>query len=472
MVGISAFAQKSNRRYAEKDILAQAQFLEADALFLRGKYPEAVQKLKEFVKEHPEIAMAHFILGRCHEALKETDKSIDELQKAIDLDGHNRWFLIKQAEIYEKNGQADKAAKVMVNLTKVEPQSPFAYKKAAFYFLLAQMPNKAIDILNKGEKRVGFDPEFCQRKHVILLAQGKTQEAIKELQKIIKFYPKESSVRIQLAEIYNSINQPLLAEKQYRKILEYDSFNPAALIGLQKRTVSSGDNDFDGLMKMVGDPNISIDLKIAEIVPSITKASPQSPANQKQQWMAMMDKLMLTHPSSAKATSVSGDMFNAIGEYDKALAAYEKSLEKEKSVFSVWQQTLDLQFFKKQYDKVIKTAESALNFFPNKSRILLYSAEAKFRTGNTKGAIADYQQAGFMSGRNHHQKRFIYGRLAEIYLSVKDYKNAGKFIDKALQMDDKSDPYIKHVEEEVQQKKAIPYQRSWIQRYPFGLFLI
>jgi len=103
---------------------------------------------------------------------------------------------------------------------------------------------------------------------------------------------------------------------------------------------------------------------------------------------------------------------------------------------------------------------------------MLYVAEAKFRNSQPKEAIADYKQASFMSGRNQHQKRFIYGRLAEIYLANKDLKNADKYLNKALKIDDQRDPYIKHVEKEVHSKQPILYDGKWIQLYPFGVFLI
>ncbi len=470
LVTTAAFAQKSNKRYTEADILSEAQFIEADALFLLGKYPDAVTKFKEFLKEYPNVAVAHFQLGRTYEVMKETEKSLAEIEKAVSIDGKNRWFLIKQAAIFEANGQADKAAQVMVRLTKIYPKSDFAYKKAAFYYLLSQNPNKAIDILNKGEKRVGFDPEFCHRKHVIFLAQGKTKEAIKELKKIIKHYPKSTKYHLQLAETYLTIGKPTLAEQEYRTILTYDPYNADALVGLQKRNTSIGDADNQALMKMVANPNISIDLKITEIVPIINKASPKSPDTKKQEWSQIVEKLIQTHPNDAKAYSVAADMYYAIGQDDKALANYQKTLAREKSVFPVWQQTLELLFAKKDYPNVILTARQALNFFPNKSKIMLYLAEAEFRASKTHKAISDYQQAAMMSGRNRHQKRFIYGRLAEIYLFDKNPQKARKYLDKALQLDDAKDPFIKHVEDEVNNNKSTLYG-AWLRLYPFGRLL-
>lgn len=468
----SAFAQKSNRRYTEADILAEAEFTEADALFLRGKHNEAIEKFKHFLLEHPDVAIAHFQMGRAYDALDDDQKSMTSVQKAVTLDPTNKWYLITQASMYERKGQADKAAEVMLQLIEAEPKSDFGYKKAAFYYLLAQNPDKAIDILNQGEKKVGFDIEFCQRKHVIYLAKGDTKSAIKELQKVLKYYPKNTKVLGQLADIYHSIGKPKEAEKQYRKILEYDPFNATALLGLQNRNIKVKSSDMQGLMAMMADPNITIDMKITEIVPIISKATPRATTEQKNQWMQLVETLQKQHPNNPKSASLAGDMYNAIGEYDKALTAFQQALKKERSVYSLWQQTLELLFLKKRYSEVIQTATPALDYFPNKSRIMLYLAEAKFRKNQPKDAIADYKQASFMSGRNRHQKRFIYGRLAEIYLANGDGKNAEKYLNKALKLDDQSDPYIKHVAKEIKTKQPILYDGKWIQLYPFGVFLI
>ena len=472
LVASSAFAQKSNRRYTESEILAEAQFVEADALFLQGKYNESITKFKEFLLEHRDVAIAHFQLGRAYDAIEDHSRSSIAIQKAIELDPSNTWYLITQASMYEKNGQADKAAEVMLALIKTEPKSAFAYKKAAFYYLLSQMPDKAINILNQGQKQIGCDIEFCQRKHVIYLAKGDVPSAIKELQQIINHYPQNTQIRGQIANLFESINQPAKAEKQYREILKYDPFNAIALIGLQKRDIAPGSTDIKGLMTMMANPNISIDLKITEIVPIITKASSKASTAQKNQWIQLVQTLQKQHPNNAKAASVAGDMYNAIGEYDLALDAFKNALKKERSVYSLWQQTLELLFLKKQYEQVIKTANEALDYFPNKSKTMLYMAESKFRNNMPIEAIGDYKQASFMSGRNLHQKRFIYGRLAEIYLANNDIKKANTYLNKALKLDDEKDPYIQHVKKEIEQKQPILYDAKWIQLYPFGVFLI
>lgn len=80
LVSQSAFAQKSNKRYTEAEIKAEEQFIEADALFLRGNHEEAIEKFKAFILDFPEVAMAHFQLGRAYNAIKETSKSITSIQ--------------------------------------------------------------------------------------------------------------------------------------------------------------------------------------------------------------------------------------------------------------------------------------------------------------------------------------------------------------------------------------------------------
>lgn len=466
-----SFAQKTSKRYSENDIMAEAKFIEADALFILGSYQEAADSLKKFVSNHPQIAVAHFQLGRAYMALQQDQKGMQEIAKAVQLDGSNRWFLIKQAQLFEANGQADLAAKTMEQLAKLDTKSSFGYKKAAYYYLLAQNPDAAMKVLQKGAKNVGFDADILYRQHIIYLAKGNTKKATQVLQNILKYEPQNTEIRLKLAEIFNTNNQTDLAEKQFRQILTYDHYNGGALLGLQRRMINQGNVDNAALLTLVKNPDINIDLKIVELVPIVNQASPKSKTTELTEWSPLFDGLMQTHPKDAKAFSVAGDYYNAIGQIDKALVAYQKALKLEKSVYPVWQVTLELLFYKKSYDKVISTANEALNFFPNKSKIVLFLAEAQYRNGLVKKAITNYQQAGFISGRNAHQKRFTYGRLAEIYLAQNKKDKARKYLDKALQLDDAKDPFIQHVEKEFSQNKQIMYGQ-WIQVYPFGVLLI
>ncbi|GEM_PF-7117658 len=463
--------EKSHKRYTEAEISAEADFIEAESAFILGKQDDARQKFEDFIKQHPDVPMAYYQLARIYDAQNDTRRAILNVSKAVKLDPENKWFVIAKAELLEKDNRPLEAAQTMQQLTRFHPNDDLGYKKAAYYFLLAQKPHEALDILDKALQVIGPDPEIFYRQHVIYLSLGQPKKAIEALRKIIHHNPKATEHRLQLAEIYVNEGKYDLAEKEYRYILSYDPHNAAALLGLQKRK-PSGNKSPDDILTLVQDPATSIDLKIAEIVPLIREASPDLPQDKKDSHVRLIRALLQAHPGHPKATATAADMYFALGDTGQALDYYIQTLQKEKSVYPVWQQAIQLLFVNKRYDDVIAKTTEALDFFPNKLQLYLFLAEAQFRSGQAQSAADNYRQAALMAGKNKDRKRFALAKLAEVYIKLGNLQKAQQYLDKANALSGSSDPFVEHVAQEVRQGRLSPPDPKWATRHRFAILIL
>ncbi len=66
----------------------------------------------------------------------------------------------------------------------------------------------------------------------------------------------------------------------------------------------------------------------------------------------MAEILTKTHPGEAKAWAIKADLYFLDNQTDKALESYLKSLDLNKSVFTVWQQVMVIYNTKKDWLKL------------------------------------------------------------------------------------------------------------------------
>ncbi|MBL7149182.1 MAG: tetratricopeptide repeat protein [Candidatus Cloacimonetes bacterium] len=55
-----------------------------------AKYKDAIECLKEILKEDPNIVSAHYHLGRSYLGLSEVDKAVEEFEKVVNLDPEHK----------------------------------------------------------------------------------------------------------------------------------------------------------------------------------------------------------------------------------------------------------------------------------------------------------------------------------------------------------------------------------------------
>ncbi|MRX27395.1 tetratricopeptide repeat protein [Kangiella sp. HZ709] len=109
--------------------------------------------------------------------------------------------------------------------------------------------------------------------------------------------------------------------------------------------------------------------------------------------IANLKKVIELDPSQHALWDAIGDIYNSVGQYDKALDAYEKYSIKNSSNPIAYKNLGDLYKKTGNYDSVISNYQSALGLEPNNQAVLSNLADAYSRIGRFRDAEATFKKA-------------------------------------------------------------------------------
>jgi len=393
MLASPVFSQK---KYTEEEVNTEKIFIEASREKVLGNYENAVALFKEVLKRDKGNHAAAYELARMYDVLDKDEKAQKAIKLAISLNMENEWYQMFLGDIYEKVKNDKEAAKVYKNLLKSEPNNEYYYYKLAFYLVRSNDAKGAIKVYDQLESKFGISEQTIGKKHSLYLGLGKQNKATKELQKLTNTFPSNIEYKHMLASHFKRIGDTENAKKTFQEILKINPEDAQANLAL----IGSNQNDDSEF-------------------------------------------------------GVYGDLLNHSGRSKEALGKYMKTLELDKSVFTVWEQVMYLNFELQDFDALLQVSNDALDVFPNKVKAYYLNGIANSEKGNYQDAVDVFQQALMMSAKNPLMQSDIYGRLGEVYFNLKKYDHSDKNFEKALKGNPKSfsilDSYAYHLAQRGEQ---------------------
>ena len=403
----------------ESEVDRQSAFIEAERERLLGHFDKAVEKYKTFLYDNGDNAAAWYGLARTFAEQKDYVNAIDAAGKAAKKDPGNQWYLIFQGDLFEQVGQAKDAVLIYQELVKRFPQTAEFYERLAYLSVLAGEPKDGLKALDQLEKLRGVTEETADKKHMIYLGMGNIKKAAAELEKLADTYPKRLEYRHRLAELYESVGDKDQARKVYQDILRRNPNDDVAKIAVIEK--SGSDLSFlTALKPHFKDPALSLDGKIKELLPYFEKLNKGLDPAAIQALLDLGTILETAHPNDPKAWSLSGDLLYHSGQMAEAFKRYQTCIRLNPTVFSVWENTMAILYEQKNYADLLKTAERAMDDFPNKALAYYYYGVAANETGKPEDAIGQLEQATLMAGNNLALQLDIADQLGLAYLRKKD----------------------------------------------------
>src|SRR4051812_37708956 len=232
-LNLDSFAQRSRKK--PDDQSQDAKLREAEFFFTEGEkyyiledYTKALLYFQRVAEINPKSAAVHFKIaeilskGTKQEDLQKASQAIDE---ALRLERKNKYYYLLAANIYGSLNQFEKAEQTMETMMKeVSGTEEYLYELAAFY-LYDKKPDRALDVYNRAEQLLGISEVSSLQKQKIYLEQGKTEDAIREGEKLIEAFPDEQRYVMEMAEM---LSQNKLGAKAISYIENYVKSNPDA----------------------------------------------------------------------------------------------------------------------------------------------------------------------------------------------------------------------------------------------------
>ncbi len=409
----------------EAEVSRQTDFLAAERERLLEHWDKAIQLYQKFVYDNATLDAGWYGLARAFAGKKELAPALEAISKAIALAPDNEWYQVQKADFYELLDRPHDAVLIYTDLIKRFPRTQAFYHRLAYLSVLAGDPKGGLKALDQLEKIAGLTPEIADKRHIIYIALGDDRRAAAELQRLVDAYPDELKYRHGLAEFYTSIKDEANARKVYAEILRRNPSDPIAQLAVVQQKKGSPDITYlTSLQPLFADPKISIDAKIKEILPFFDKLDAGKDETLTQKMLELGDLLEKTHPNEAKAWSLSGDLRYHANQPDAALARYQHCLQLNPKVFAVWENTLTILTDQKNYDELLRTAEKAIDAFPNQPKAYYFYAVAANEKGQPDAALTQLEQATLMVGNNKALRLDLLDQTGVAMLKKKDFAGA------------------------------------------------
>ncbi|MFM8371963.1 MAG: tetratricopeptide repeat protein [Bacteroidota bacterium] len=418
----------------EAEVKRQSQFLNAERERLLGRWDKALEAYKEIVFDYPDNDAAWYGLARTWSAKDDVVNAANAIAQAVKLSPENQWYILYQADLYERNGRNRDALETYEAIVRKFPDNPEYHEKLAYLALLNEDPRRALKALDKLESLQGITAKSTAQKHLIYKGLGDMKKAAEVYIKLVSTYPENPDYRHQLADFYEQSGDKAAARKVWEETLQKFPDDPLARISLAQATGGTDAQYLASVKPLFGDPKVGIDAKIKDLMPFLSRlesGKDPSLANSLTELGAILEK---THPDEAKAWSVSGDILYLSGNDAGALEKYKRCIQLNAGVFSVWRNALNILESRKDFPEMMDIAEKALDLFPNQPEAYLLYGQAANGLKKHDDALAQLNQAVLMTGNNAPLRARILECAGDAWLGKGNREKARESYRKALEI--------------------------------------
>ncbi len=421
---------------SEEEINTQKIFIDASKEKILGNYENAVYLFKEVIKRDKKNDAALYELARIYDVQEKNDNALHSIKEALSLEPENVWYEMFLADLHDKMGKPKEAAKVFEGLVAQDGENTYYYEKWAFFLVKAGDASKAIKVYDKLESKFGINEDLSGKKYRLYLGLGDQKKAAEELEILAKSAPSNTDYKHMLAGFYQQVGDQNKAEEIYKQILSIDPDDAYASIALAEKLKDGGDDiSYLNTLKPVFEkPDVSIDIKIKELIPYIQKLANSGDTVLAKKIVELAEILVEVHPEEAKSYSAFGDILYYSGDNQTALEKYQKALKLNKAVFTIWEQVMYINLELSNFEALLQTSEEAIDFFPNQAKAYYFNGVANGQLKRHREAISSLQQALLMSRKNPILRLDIYNHMAIEYYQLEDFDKSDIAFDEALKI--------------------------------------
>jgi len=429
LFSISLIAQDNlSNGWTEEKVTLEQSYMDANIQIMVGKYDEAIKILKDIYKEDNDNPGLNFQMAQVYGSLNDLPAAIKHAKKAVDLVPSNEFYNLLLGNLHVESNQISEAVTSLDKLILLQPEKTEYYDMLARAHLRNGDYEKAIRTFDRLETQVGFSEDLALRKVDILDENGKSKEVIKVLQKLVTLYPEVMRYRYNLASYYKKNGAEKDAKKVYQEILEIDPEDPTAnLAMIQDKSNPTNETGYlNALQPLIENDKIPLDKKILEVIPYLDRLS-----NEKELGDPLLNigkTLVQLHPNEAKVHALYADIFNSLGNNDKAIEQYEKTIALDDRVYTVWEQLIMAYGYNEDYTAMATKAEGAMDLFPNKASAYYLYASAKISSGQYDEASDYLKDAQMIAGKDLYHKTKVENQKARLAIGQKRYDDATKHL--------------------------------------------
>lgn len=426
---------------ASKEIRTEALFTEGEKFFILEDYGKAIEYFRRANELNPSAGIYYKIAESLSksEQTQDLEQAVAEIEKAISLDGSNKFYYLLGSRVCSAVGRFDQATKMLEAYANKFPGPIDQLFELATLYQIQGKQDAALEALNRAEKILGVNETSSIRKMELLGSLGKFKQAEEEGRKLIEAFPDEPRYLSGLASLLTQQGKLADARGLLEKIQPSDDEEGFARLLLADLYLKSGETtrSIELALALMGEPEMQINNKIIlikTIQASVNVRDPQL----SEQLLKLTEKLKVSEPDVAEVWLTSADLQMATGDQRSAAIDYRTAIRKGATAFQAWSNLLVLESQENMSDSLILHSEEAMEFFPNQPELWYFNGFGHFKKKNYKAACGSFEQARLLSSDDGFKKDILL-LLGDAYHAAGDHVKSDQSFEEVLKSDPEQD---------------------------------
>lgn len=438
----AAICQSNADRLSEGDVAYQDKFIEAKGYLIMDRPDKAEDILVNLYKEDKTNASVALELVELYAKLNDADRQYKYAKIAAKNAQGNLHYIHRYGEVCLEVGDYPEAVAAFESLVQSYPSSEQYTDQLAKAYLQLGERDKAINAYNSLEKVIGVSQDVSRRKFEIFELADDKQSALAELEHLAAATPDNLSALHKLASYHKKLGNSDKALNVYKQILQVDVNDTKANIELMgsAEKPENESNYLRALAPIIENQSLSVDNKVLELIPYVQKLAASPDAELNSALTELGHRLVAAHPAEAKSHALLADVLYLGGNIRDAIKKYERTLELDDSVYSVWEQLMYAYLATGDLQSLSKTAEEAVDLFPNQANAYYFHGKS-LRADRKFNEAIDYLSDGILvAGKDLLTKTDLLSELALNHQLAGNPDKASTTIEKALQLSSNANP--------------------------------
>lgn len=426
---------KKERKAQEREILASRLFVEGQKHLMLEDYDRAYFYFDKSLAYNPGEAAAYFKMAEILTRANQLEKALDLANKAVEMDGSNKYYKLMIAEIYSKQKKPQEAAEVLHSLMGDDSDNQHYILELASLYLASQEFDKALDALEQAEEYYGIVEQLTAQKQRIYLRKNDLASAVAEGEKLIDAHPGNASYVLALVEILFNNNRVDQAMDVVRQSLANYPDQPELFMAMytlhkEKKQLPLA-NDF--LRKAFAHQDLEVEMKVRVFAEILQELKTEARDNLLAELAASMLEL---HPKHPQVTGALGDFELSKGNKKGALELYKASIAESSENEGVFQAAINLMFeLQVDFDEIETVTALAVEEFPKRPDFWFFDGTAKLAQKKYAESKASLEKALEINQQNNRQLEMMaLGQLGDAYHSLDKKEEAFEAYEKVLEI--------------------------------------
>ncbi|MCS6794569.1 MAG: tetratricopeptide repeat protein, partial [Raineya sp.] len=390
----------------QMSLTAETALMEGFYDFVVEEYERALLGFKKALKINPKSSGINYQIALTLLKLKKYSEATEYASAAIELENNIPEYYLLLAKIYQEQGLFAEASRIYEKmLDKKLPNTEIYWKDLAeIYHKKLQKPEKALKIYEDLERKYGIIEHINSAKQEIFLEQKNFVEALKEAEKLAKFYSEKPEWQANYAKMLILNGKEAQAEQFLIGKIQSDYTFQTHLQLLHAYQKQNKHTLKEQLVSQLLKNQLLPDEVRSEILKNFVDKTAQS-----------VEKILKDTPRNVDTWLLLAQEAEKQKNFTKAREAYAEIVKLDNNHFEAWKKLLFYDYQLYEIEQLLQHSQESLELYPTQPEMWWYNGKAYFERKNYKKALESYENGKSFTRKDKSVLLEI--AIAEVYLA-------------------------------------------------------